>query len=302
MVSADPEIGCSGTVAEVGQACAPAADREAILGMAGAFRVGFRFEETVACQEGYELKPVYAPSATEWVTVIADEAGFISLQHILVVENDEGEEHVIKHWRQDWRYEDTDVLAFRGRETWERESRDTADVRGTWTQAVYQTTDAPRYEAAGRWTHVGGVSTWESEPTWRPLPRREYTKRSDYDVVACRNVHTVTPSGWAHEQTNRKIVLDEAGNAAGVIAHEVGLNTYKRIDEVELAAAAAYWRENETAWAEIRAAWDGVLSRDRVHLVKRVDDTPIHKVVGPAVTDAAARSVLAERLAAYVDG
>jgi hypothetical protein len=277
-------------------------DRQAILDMAGAFRVSFRFEETAAIEPGYELKPVYETGAIELVEVIADEGDFISLQHVLVVEDDEtGEPRVVKHWRQDWRYEDTRVLAYRGDRTWEAEARTSAEVEGTWTQAVFQTTDAPRYEAVGRWTHLGERSAWESEPIWRPLPRREYTKRDDYDVLACRNRHTVTPDGWLHEQDNQKLVLHDDGEPKRIIAHEVGLNRYERIDEDPLEPAAEYWDAHADAWADVRAAWARLLDRERVRLRFEVDGTPIYKVVNKAIEDPAARGELARRLAAYVE-
>ena len=67
---------------------------------------------------------------------------------------------VTKHWRQDWRYEDPDLLAYRGDNTWATATRRRAARRGTWTQAVFQVDDSPRYEAYGRWQHFGNVSTW----------------------------------------------------------------------------------------------------------------------------------------------
>ena len=46
---------------------APAADRAAILAMAGEFRVTFQFQETVAVAPGYELHEPYRSGATEFV-------------------------------------------------------------------------------------------------------------------------------------------------------------------------------------------------------------------------------------------
>ena len=193
--------------------------------MAGAFRVSFRFEETVARMPGYTCAVPYEADATELVIVIEDRGERIALQHLLVVESG----FVVKHWRQVWTYEDGDVLAYCGHETWAHDEPDAAQRRGMWTQAVFQTTDAPRYEAAGRWVHLDGQSSWESDVTWRPLPRRE-RGRDDYHVIECRNRHTITPSGWVHEQDNRKVALDADGAPTHVVAHETGVNGYERIE------------------------------------------------------------------------
>ncbi|MEM8495668.1 MAG: DUF6607 family protein, partial [Planctomycetota bacterium] len=148
----------------------PHADREAILAMTGEYKVKFQFQETVAIEPGYELKEPYASGATEFVEVVEDTGDYIALQHILVMhpQNEDGtldqdaEPVVVKHWRQDWTYEDTTLIAFRGNNTWERVELDPAEVKGTWSQAVYQVDDSPRYESFGTWQHIGDRSAWQS--------------------------------------------------------------------------------------------------------------------------------------------
>lgn len=280
-------------------------DRRAILSMAGGFAVTFRFEETLGVAAGYELREPEESGGHELVVVIEDRGDFISLQHLLVVEGADGSGGVVKHWRQDWAFEDAEVLAFRGDRTWERETRGPVEVEGAWTQAVYQTDDGPRYEAVGRWRHLGERSMWESEVTWRPLPRREHTKRDDYGVVVCRNRHTVTPAGWYHEQDNHKTVLDGEGRAAGVVAHEVGLNSYIRLSEGEarerFESARAYWAEHAAGWAEVRAAWAEAMRPARFRLREEVGGRRVHEEVFGALGDAGARAGLAGVLRGYVE-
>jgi len=151
-------------------------DRQAILAMAGEFRVDFKFQETVAVEPGYELKDPYHSTATEFVEVIEDAGDFISLQHVLVLHPaDGGEPRVVKHWRQDWRYEDTKLNEFRGHRTWELVELAPAQVKGKWTQAVYQVDDSPRYAGLAAWEHAPNAATWEPPVSWRPLPRRDAT-------------------------------------------------------------------------------------------------------------------------------
>ena len=249
-------------------------DRQAILAMAGEYKVTFNFEETVGVEPEYKLRSPYTSGGTEWVTVLADSGNFISLQHILVLHFDgQDEAHVVKHWRQDWRYEDARMNVFQGNRTWAPVAMNENEVAGTWTQAVFQVDDSPRYESTGRWTHVGNRSSWQSDETWRPLPRREFSTRDDYDVLVAKNRHTITGDGWVHEQDNYKLVLNDVGQPARVLAHEVGVNTYERIGDVDFSAGVTYWDDTQAFWAAVRNVWDEVLSSPTpVTLAGRVDE------------------------------
>ncbi|MEM1447154.1 MAG: DUF6607 family protein [Planctomycetota bacterium] len=254
-------------------------DRAAILAMAGDYRVTFQFQETVAIDSDYTLKDPYHAKATEFVEVVEDAGDRIVLQHVLVLQpkDDQAEPRVVKHWRQDWRYEDTDLTLYRGHRIFEHVSLPDESVAGTWTQAVYQVDDSPRYEAVGQWQHIGERSTWQSEETWRPLPRREHTKRSDYQVLTARNRHTITPDGWVHEQDNAKLVLDEAGEPVRVIAHESGLNVYDRVNDVDFSAGREYWQDTAEYWSDIRQLWLDVTEQPgRRHLAVKVNDKPVY--------------------------
>ncbi|WP_207423099.1 DUF6607 family protein [Desertivirga brevis] len=56
----------------------------------------------------YKFHPRYHSWGYEWVTVVEESPKKIVLQDLLVV----GESMVIKHWRQDWTYEDPTLLVF----------------------------------------------------------------------------------------------------------------------------------------------------------------------------------------------
>ena len=276
-----PSCGCEPAVkasADASHSHAPEADRQAILKMAGEYKVTFQFQETVAVQPGYELRDPYHSEATEFVDVIEDRGDFISLQHVLVLEGEGDEEpRVVKHWRQDWQYEDTDLLAFRGDRTWAHVTLEAEEAEGTWSQAVYQVDDSPRYESYGKWVHTGDRSAWESEETWRPLPRREFSKRSDYQVLVARNRHTITPAGWVHEQDNRKVILDADGQPQTVLAHESGLNVYDKTDEVDFTAGRVYWDQTSAYWQDVRDIWTQTFdAHATVALRSKVDGEKLH--------------------------
>ncbi len=236
-------------------------DREAILAMAGDFEVTFDFTETVPLAAGYKLKDQKVTPAQEMVRVIADDGDYISLQHILVVGGPEGALIPIKHWRQDWIYEPRSYPAFVGRNVWERRSVSMKARKGKWAQIVYQVDDAPRYAALGRWVHEYGISTWTPPRSWRPLPRRDATTRDDYDAIVAVNRHAITPEGWVHEQDNSKLVLDE--DEPYFLVREVGVNTYRRTDDVDFSAAEAYWDKTADFWAGIRAEWNKIVRENR---------------------------------------
>jgi hypothetical protein len=228
-------------------------DRRSILAMAGEFRVRFFFDETAALAAGYAPNPVQRTGGTELVEVIEDHGKTIVLQHILVMKMGE-DLHVIKHWRQDWHYEPSDLLRYRGRGRFEHESVSADSARGAWSQAVYEVDDGPRYTGIGRWTHTDGVDAWTSDPTLRPLPRREYSKRSDYQALEAINRHTLTPGGWVHEQDNTKLVIDADGKRQA-LARERGINSYTRITDFDFAPGREYWSRTRAYWADVRSAW-----------------------------------------------
>ncbi|MEM9081913.1 MAG: DUF6607 family protein [Verrucomicrobiota bacterium] len=235
-------------------------DRRAILALAGDYRVSFDFIETASSAESYEPRRPYFSWATERAMVIAEEEDFISLQHILVMEfvGEDGEVQgpfVMKHWRQDWRFEDEVMWEFQGDRAWKK--RELRKSKGMWTQAVFQVDDSPRYETVGRWSHEGGMSIFRSRDFWRPLPRREFSVRDDYNVLAGRHEVTVTPTGWLHTQNNRKLLVED-GKVQATLATELGAVRYEQIATPSLAKAEGYWKATEDFWGAVRGTWSSL--------------------------------------------
>lgn len=256
-------------------------DRRAVLAMAGTFRVSFDFLEVIGFRPGFVPDRPYQSWATECVFVLRSEPGFVSLQHFLVMFFKKTEDgavegpFVTKHWRQDWRYEDTELLTYRGHNTWATTRLRQAAARGTWSQAVFQVDDSPRYESYGRWEHFGNVSLWRSATTWRPLPRREFSVRKDYQVLIGTNEHTITPTGWVQEEDNLKVALDEKGNPIAsepVLAKEIGLNRYERLRDFDVSAAERYHERTEPFWEAVRNAWAEIVRERRRFSLRAAPD------------------------------
>ena len=230
-------------------------DRRAIRAMAGEYEVRFAFEETVILSPGYARRQSKDTGGFETVVVLEDGPNRIVLQHLLV--SGDGQ-HVTKHWRQDWIYEAQSRFEFTQAQTWHVGPIPASLTRGAWTQCVYEVDDAPRYCGTGRWDYALSTPTWTSDPSWRPLPRREFTQRSDYDAILAINRHSISPTGWTHEQDNTKVVRrGEVVDTA--LVRESGFNDYRRIRDFDFEPAYAYWRATADYWAQVRAAWAGRL-------------------------------------------
>lgn len=252
-------------------------DRRAILAMAGSYRVSFDFLELVGYAPGFEPARPYRSWATEHVYVVESGDERISLQHVLImtIVGDDGEEmgpFVTKHWRQDWVFEDPDVHTYRGFGTWARASRDESERAGHWSQMVWQVDDSPRYAAWGEWRHTPERSWWTSDETWRPLPRREFSVRDDYDALIGTNTHTVLPTGWVQEEHNVKAVLSGPGKVESRLARENGIVRYERLKNFDTAPGDSYWRNTGAFWREVRDYWQRAMDDEaRVRLKAEVD-------------------------------
>lgn len=256
-------------------------DRRAILAMAGSYRVSFDFLETLGFTPDYQPPRPYFSWGTERVEVLEASERFISLQHTLVMffkneDGSAGEPMLMKHWRQDWTYEPETLWTFRGDRTWQKV--DAASPEGRWSQAVFQVDDSPRYEVMGEWRHEGGMSTWRSDNCPRPLPRREFSVRADYNILEGVHEITLSPTGWLHTQHNRKLARDEDGSR--YLGLEVGINRYEAISAPDLATPlAASWQKSAPYWQQVREAWSELLgSRDQVRLRPEVEGAKLWQV------------------------
>ena len=252
-------------------------DYSAIKSMCGCYNVEFNFAETFNYSKDslYEASKVKNDKALEWVQVIEDSPSKISLQHILIV-GDSVNHYIVKHWRQDWLYENKDFMMYNHDNNWTYIEKLPIDVAGQWTQKVFQVDDSPRYEGSATWVHVDGKSYWENE-TSAPLPRREYTKRSDYNVTLRRNRHEITPLGWIHDQDNDKIIRSEEGVDL-ILAKEKGFNSYTKIDDSKCVYGQEWWDENKDKWAVIREVWDEVYtSGEDLYLKQEVDGVRLYQ-------------------------
>ena len=183
---------------------------------------------------------------------------------------------LIKHWRQDWEFQNQNVFNYESKNTWSVKKLSEENVNGQWAQKVFQVDDSPRYSGSATWVHVDGKHSWENK-TDAPLPRREYSKRSDYNIMARGNTVKLTDYGWLHEQDNDKIIR-ETGKKDELLVQEKGYNIYKKVADEKCKLAKDWWKENDKVWKKVRQEWDKVFAENKeVKLKEKVDGKRLYQ-------------------------
>ncbi len=242
-------------------------DEAAIRSMTGCYQVEFRYAEVFSPDTAYKFPKREYLSAYELVSEIPVRDNMISLQHLLIV----GDTHVVKHWRQDWVYENTEAILFDKKHHFDYAQWSPEKVKGQWSQMVTQVDDSPRYMGTGQWVHANGKTYWESEAD-APLPRREKKAgRRDYNVLNRNNRHEITDYGWLHLQENRKI-NEKSDDDRQMIALEMGYNTYTKVDDKHCQLAADYWQENHGFWKVVREEWLKVMDQKKDFKIEIMSD------------------------------
>lgn len=240
-------------------------DIEAIKDMCGCYEIKFQFAETFSPNKDYTFHDRYTSGALEWVFPVEESKDKVILQHLLVI----SDTMIIKHWRQDWLYENTGFYGFHKDRTWNYSAKTADEVKGQWTQKVYQVDDSPRYEGSATWIHADGKHYWESI-TDAPLPRREFSKRKDYNVMTRKNRQEITDYGWVHEQDNAKVLRENSKDE--ILAYEKGMNVYKKVEDSKCQPAMKWWDKNNVYWADVRLVWDELFdAKQQVKIKGKVD-------------------------------
>lgn len=271
-------------------------DIKAIKDMCGCYDISFKYTETFAPEIDYEQHHDYTAYAKELALLIEDEDNKLSIQHLLVLHDT----MVIKHWRQDWLYENQKVFHYDKDNNWVFSTLTEEEVQGQWTQKVYQVDDSPRYAGSATWIHADGKHYWENTSD-SPLPRREYSKRSDYNVMQRGNRHEITDFGWVHEQDNNKIIR-ETGEEDILLAQEKGYNTYTKVADNECAAAAKWWASHHKFWAKARSSWNDTYNREgNLTLKKKVSDQALFMRFYDLEEENAKKRTIAKTIEEYIE-
>ena len=256
--------------------------------LCGCFEVDFKYAETFSPDPNYKYHERDETGGTAELALpieVSDKK--IVIQHLLVV----GPTAVVKHWREEWTYENTEIWKYKGDRVWVKESVPAEQVKGKWTQTVWEVADEPRYQGFSQFVNLDGKTIWQNT-TDAPLPRREYSVRSDYNILKRTNRINITDSGYVHEQDNQKIV--RANGADKLLVEEKGLNTYKRIDDKQCAAAKEYWEKNKEYWGHVRKVWaDYIAKHNTVALKTKIDGKFLHEYLMAMAKEYAEKKIAA---------
>ncbi|PZP51427.1 MAG: hypothetical protein DI598_03245 [Pseudopedobacter saltans] len=218
--------------------------------LCGCFDVSFKYAETFSPNKDYKFHDRESiTNVTELALPIVNTAKKVVIQHLLVIDDTT----IVKHWREDWTYEDPTIWIFKGDGLWEKTTVPAANVKGKWTQTVWEVSDAPRYQGASVWQDVNSHTIWENT-TDAPLPRREYTTRSDYNILQRTNRLVLLPNGYNHVQDNVKISRTATGDS--IRAEEKGLNGYILQPESKCQPGVKYWKDYSPFWVKVESVWE----------------------------------------------
>lgn len=272
-------------------------EKSAIKNLCGCYEVDFKYAETFGGDDkSYVPSKPYHLGGLEYA--VAEETGNkkIVIQHLLVIDDST----VIKHWREDWEYEKTAWWLFNHDATWTLKTG--APAKGQWTQTVWEVDDAPRYQGTSNWITTNNKYFWENT-TDAPLPRREYSKRNDYNVLQRTNRIQFTPTGWLHEQDNKKIIRHDGSVKDTLLAEEKGYNNYIKVDDSKCAAAAKFWKEHREFWNAVRQSWEEVLANKKViHLEEKSNGLRLYQQLDTLEKDHLTGATLKTKLKAVLSG
>lgn len=246
--------------------------------LCGCFEVAFKYAETFAPDPDYKFHEREIIGGTAELALpieVTDKK--IVIQHLLIV----SPTVIVKHWREEWTYENPIIWKYKGDRTWVKETVPAEQVKGKWTQTVWEVADEPRYQGFSQFVNLDGKIIWQNT-TDAPLPRREYSVRSDYNILKRTNRMNITDSGYLHEQDNQKIIRTNGTDK--LLAEEKGHNIYKRIGDKECAAAKAYWEKNSAYWGKVRKIWaDYINTHNSISLKNKIDGKLLHEyLIGQA--------------------
>lgn len=240
--------------------------RKNINKLCGCFDIDFKYAETFAPDAAYKFHDREELAALEMALPVEQTDRKIVIQHLLVI----NDSTVIKHWREDWEFESPYLWKYAGDKKWVKQELKPEQYKGKWTQTVWEVDDAPRYQGISEWVTTDGKTFWQST-TDAPLPRREYSVRSDYNLMRRGNRLVLTDNGWTHEQDNEKIIKKDGRET--LLAQEKGYNIYKKEKETDCARTKEWWAQNGAFWTIVRAEWGTLVkTQNTINLQAKVDN------------------------------
>ncbi|HMU09862.1 MAG TPA: hypothetical protein PKC54_07660 [Ferruginibacter sp.] len=268
--------------------------------LCGCFEVEFKYAETFSPDPDYKFhERETINGGLEYVFPVEATNKKIVLQHLLVITDS----MIIKHWREDWTYENPVIWKYKGNKTWTKELQKPEAVKGKWTQSIWEVSDEPRYQGTSEWINANGETFWLNT-TDAPLPRREYSVRNDYHILNRTNRIILNDNGYIHQQDNKKILREN--NTEKLLVEEKGINSYVRKDVSACAAAKAWWEKNKFYWEKVRSIWEEKITGiPTIKLETKVNGKVMHEYLMTQAKEYAEGKIptaeLDNKIEAYID-
>jgi len=268
--------------------------------LCGCFEVEFKYAETFSPDANYKFhEKEIINGGLEYVFPVEASDKRIVLQHLLVITDS----MIIKHWREDWTYENPVIWKYNGNKTWTKEIQKPEAIKGRWTQSIWEVSDEPRYQGSSEWINANGETFWLNS-TDAPLPRREYSVRSDYNILNRTNRIVVTGNGYTHIQDNKKIIREHGFDK--LLVEEKGINNYVRKNVAACAAAKAWWEKNKLYWEKVRSIWEEKIAGiSSIKLETKVNNKVLHEYLMAQAQEYAEGKIptaeLDNKIKAYID-
>lgn len=263
--------------------------------LCGCFQVEFKYAETFSPDANYKFhERETINGGMELVFPVEAGNKKIVLQHLLVITD----EMIIKHWREDWTYENPVIWKYQGNKTWKKEIQKPGDIKGKWTQSIWEVSDEPRYQGTSEWINTNEETFWLNT-TDAPLPRREYSVRSDYNLLNRTNRLIINDSGYIHSQDNRKIIRQNGVDK--LLVEEKGINSYVKKDPSACEAAKLWWEKNKVYWEKVRHIWEEKIAGiSTIKMETKVNDKVLHEYLMAQAKDYAEGKIPAAELDAKI--
>ena len=294
------KITCLAFLAAVVQTTVAQTPDKNINKLCGCFEVEFKYAETFSPDANYKFhEKEIINGGLEYVFPVEASDKRIVLQHLLVITDS----MIIKHWREDWTYENPVIWKYNGNKTWTKENQKPEAVKGRWTQSIWEVSDEPRYQGSSEWINANGETFWLNT-TDAPLPRREYSVRSDYNILNRTNRIVVTGNGYTHIQDNKKIIREHGFDK--LLVEEKGINNYVRKNVAACAAAKAWWEKNKLYWEKVRSIWEEKIAGiSSIKLETKVNNKVLHEYLMAQAQEYAEGKIptaeLDNKIKAYID-
>ncbi len=224
-----------------------------IKSQVGCYEVTSTFKEAGKVNDAYGVSSLdHSSKFYELVVLDSEVNDKISLQKIILTPFGP------KKWmREEWERGPQKTIAYVAPNRWEQNPY--FAKKSDWSLTVRNPDDSYQYQCAAPLTIVGGdFAHWECAAN-APLPRREISQRTDYQILARKHFIVFSALGLIDRQSNRKVIYSGPEQQKN-LAWEEGFVTYKKTNDQYCQEGKLWWNKQRELWKNVRDVWDLVFT------------------------------------------